>query len=99
MAKTAETGVKSAVFGCATINGIMAIEIRLNGEAQTLPDSLSVVQFLDFLGLPKERVAVERNRVNRSKGSVGDGCPGAGRRIGSRALRRWWLRPGSQITS
>ena len=41
----------------------MAIEIRLNGEVQTLPDSLSVVQFLDFLGLPKERVAVERNRA------------------------------------
>ena len=41
----------------------MSIEIRLNGEAQTLPDSCSVVQLLDFLGLPKERIAVERNRA------------------------------------
>ena len=61
--KQPKTGIKSAVFGCATINSIMAIEIRLNGEVQTLPDSLSVGQFLDFLGLPKERVAVERNRA------------------------------------
>ena len=41
----------------------MAIEIRLNGESQTLPVSLNVVQMLEFLGLPKERVAVERNRA------------------------------------
>jgi thiazole synthase len=47
---------------CATIDGIMGIEIRLNGEAQTLPDSCSVLQLLDFFGLPKERVAVEHNR-------------------------------------
>ena len=40
----------------------MAIEIRLNGEAQTLPASCSVTELLDFLGLPKERIAVERNR-------------------------------------
>lgn len=40
----------------------MAIEIRLNGEAQSLPASLNVVQLLDFFALPKERVAVERNR-------------------------------------
>ena len=41
----------------------MAIEIRLNGESQTLPVSLNVAQMLEFLGLPKERVAVERNRA------------------------------------
>jgi thiazole synthase len=41
----------------------MAIEIRLNGEPQTLPVSLNVAQILEFLGLPKERVAVERNRA------------------------------------
>src|SRR6476661_7141163 len=41
----------------------MAIEIRLNGEAQTLPTPLNVTQLLDFFGLPKERVAVERNRA------------------------------------
>src|SRR5688572_5514108 len=41
----------------------MTIEIRLNGEAQALPASLNVTQMLEFLGLPKERVAVERNRA------------------------------------
>jgi thiazole synthase len=40
----------------------MSIEIRLNGEVQALPASLNVAQLLDFFGLPKERVAVERNR-------------------------------------
>lgn len=63
MAKTASSRAKPVDFCCATINNTMAIEIRLNGEAQTLPESLSVVQLLDFLGLPKERVAVERNRA------------------------------------
>jgi len=41
---------KLRAFGCATINSIMAIEIRLNGEAQELPTSLNVTQMLDFLG-------------------------------------------------
>jgi len=40
----------------------MTIEIRLNGEAQQLPVSLTVLQLLEHFGLPKERVAVERNR-------------------------------------
>jgi thiamine biosynthesis protein ThiS len=62
MAKTASSRAKPVDFCCATINNTMAIEIRLNGEAQELPTSLNVTQMLDFLGLPKERVAVERNR-------------------------------------
>ena len=40
----------------------MTIEIRLNGEAQQLPASLTVLQLLEHFGLPQERVAVERNR-------------------------------------
>ena len=40
----------------------MAIEIRLNGESQALPVSLNIEQLLDHFGLPKDRVAVERNR-------------------------------------
>src|ERR1041385_4028304 len=40
----------------------MTIEIRLNGEAQQVPASLSIVQLLDHFDLPKDRVAVERNR-------------------------------------
>ena len=39
----------------------MTIEIRLNGEAQKLPASLTVLQLLEHFGLPQERVAVERN--------------------------------------
>jgi thiazole synthase len=41
----------------------MTIEIRLNGEAQQLPASLTVLQLLEHFGLPQERVAVERNRT------------------------------------
>src|SRR5262245_27736537 len=39
------------------------IEIRLNGETQALPESLTVVQLLEHFGLPTDRVAVERNRT------------------------------------
>ena len=41
----------------------MTIEIRLNGEAQKLPASLTVLQLLEHFELPQERVAVERNRA------------------------------------
>jgi len=41
----------------------MTIEIRLNGEPQSLPASLTVLQLLEHFGLPKERVAVEVNRA------------------------------------
>ncbi len=47
----------------------MAIEIRLNGEVQALPAALNVLELLDFFGLPKERVAVERNRAIVPKSS------------------------------
>jgi thiazole synthase len=40
----------------------MTIEIRLNGEKHQLPASLSIVQLLEHFDLPKDRVAVERNR-------------------------------------
>ena len=40
----------------------MAIEIFLNGESREVPGSMNVVQFLDFFSLPKDRIAVERNR-------------------------------------
>ena len=41
----------------------MTIEIRLNGERQQIPASLSIVQLLEHFDLPKDRVAVERNRT------------------------------------
>src|SRR5215510_6441833 len=40
----------------------MKIEIRLNGESHELPASLNIAQLLDHFDLPKEQVAVERNR-------------------------------------
>src|SRR5947208_382602 len=55
--------------GCANIFILMTIEIRLNGEARRVPSPSNVFQLLEFFELPKERVAVERNRslVPRSK--------------------------------
>jgi thiazole synthase len=40
----------------------MPIEIRLNGEARTVPDALSLADLLKHVDAPAERVAVERNR-------------------------------------
>src|SRR6185295_11358509 len=40
----------------------MKIEIRLNGETQELPAALNIAQLLEHFDLPKDRVAVERNR-------------------------------------
>src|SRR5213592_4543902 len=40
----------------------MKIEIRLNGESRELPASLNITQLLEHFNLPKDRVAVERNR-------------------------------------
>jgi thiazole synthase len=40
----------------------MSIEIRLNGEACEIPAPLSIAELLDHLKLPKEYVAIERNR-------------------------------------
>jgi len=40
----------------------MKIEIRLNGEKHELPESLNIAQLLEHFDLPKDRVAVERNR-------------------------------------
>jgi thiazole synthase len=40
----------------------MKIEIRLNGETHELPQSLNIAQLLEHFDLPKDLVAVERNR-------------------------------------
>src|SRR5881628_157894 len=40
----------------------MKIEIRLNGEACEIPEPLSIAELLERFDLPKDRVAVERNR-------------------------------------
>src|SRR3974377_322652 len=40
----------------------MKIEFRLNGELHELPQGLNIAQLLEHFDLPKDRVAVERNR-------------------------------------
>jgi thiamine biosynthesis protein ThiS len=40
----------------------MAIDLFVNGEAQSIPPGLTVAGLLERLELPRERVAVERNR-------------------------------------
>src|SRR5215467_5402136 len=46
----------------------MKIEIRLNGETREVPAALNIAQLLDHFDLPKDRVAVERNRSIVPKG-------------------------------
>src|SRR2546428_4330259 len=40
----------------------MKIQIRLNGETREIPSALNVAKLLEHFDLPKDRVAVERNR-------------------------------------
>lgn len=37
------------------------IEVVVNGEARQVPENLTLRTLLEFLGLPTDRVAVERN--------------------------------------
>jgi len=37
------------------------MNVTINGEARPVPDGLTVAQLLAHLGLPAERVAIERN--------------------------------------
>jgi len=37
------------------------IQIRLNGETRQVPEDLTLAALLDWLKLPPDRVAVERN--------------------------------------
>lgn len=39
----------------------VAIQIVLNGETREVPDGLEVSALLSHLGLPADRVAIERN--------------------------------------
>jgi thiamine biosynthesis protein ThiS len=38
------------------------IEIQLNGETREVPEGVTLAALLDWLKLPGDRVAVERNR-------------------------------------
>lgn len=38
------------------------MNVTINGESRDVPEGLSVAALLSHLGLPPERVAIERNR-------------------------------------
>jgi thiamine biosynthesis protein ThiS len=38
-----------------------AVDIRVNGEPQELPQAMNVIELLKHLGLRADRVAIERN--------------------------------------
>ena len=44
-----------------SVSGGWLINIRLNGEARQVPKDLTLLSLLDWLALPADRVAVERN--------------------------------------
>lgn len=50
----------------------MTMTIQLNGEQRQVPEGLNLAGLLEWLGLPLDRVAVERNRevVRRSEWSA-----------------------------
>jgi sulfur carrier protein len=41
--------------------GTQVVKVQLNGELREVPDGLTLGGLLEWLGLPRDRVAVERN--------------------------------------
>ena len=57
------------------------MNLVLNGEATTAPDSVTVAAFLEGLGLPQKGVAVERNREIVPRSTFGSTILAEGDRI------------------
>ena len=57
------------------------MNLFVNGEATTAPDSVTVASFLEGLGLPQKGVAVERNREIVPRSSFGSTILAEGDRI------------------
>jgi sulfur carrier protein len=57
------------------------VNLFVNGEATTAPDSVTVAVFLKRLGLPEKGVAVERNREIVPKSAYGSTILAEGDRI------------------
>ncbi|HEX5007344.1 MAG TPA: sulfur carrier protein ThiS [Hyphomonadaceae bacterium] len=57
------------------------MNLFLNGEATTAPDSVTVASFLEGLGLPQKGVAVERNREIVPRSTFGSTILAEGDRI------------------
>jgi thiamine biosynthesis protein ThiS len=67
--------LQSAVVGGALIT------IQLNGEPREIPDGLTLAALIDWLKLPADRVAVERNLEIVSRGTWGQTPIHAGDRL------------------
>ena len=54
---------KSPAYTGAAIDRLEmpVVNVQLNGEPREVPDGLTLAALLDWLGLPRDRVAVERN--------------------------------------
>jgi thiamine biosynthesis protein ThiS len=57
------------------------ITIQLNGEPREIPDGLTLAALIDWLKLPVDRVAVERNLEIVSRGNWGQTRVHAGDRL------------------
>ena len=57
------------------------MNLFVNGEATTAPDSVTVAAFLESMGLPQKGVAVERNREIVPKSAYGATILAEGDRI------------------
>ena len=57
------------------------MNLFVNGEATTAPDSVTVAAFLETLGLPQQGVAVERNREIVPRSTFGSTILAEGERI------------------
>ena len=57
------------------------MNLFVNGEVTAAPDSVTVVAFLERLGLPQKGVAVERNREIVPKSAYGSTILAEGDRI------------------
>jgi thiamine biosynthesis protein ThiS len=57
------------------------VNLFVNGEATTAPDSVTVAAFLEGMGLPQKGVAVERNREIVPRSTFGSTILAEGDRI------------------
>ena len=65
----------------AQVAGGGLITIQLNGEPREIPDGLTLAALIDWLKLPADRVAVERNLEIVSRGNWGQTPVHAGDRL------------------
>ena len=60
---------------------LVTMTVIVNGEPKSCPDGLSLAQFIDYLDLKGDRVAVELNRQIASRGTWGERLLSEGDRL------------------